>query len=37
VLEDGKKAIVKVMLPKSLLKSSLFKTGVDIKEEEEDE
>lgn len=34
VLEDGKKAIVKVMLPKALLKSSLFRTGVDVKEEE---
>jgi len=34
VLEDGKKAVVKVMLPKSLLKSSLFKTGVDVKEGE---
>lgn len=33
VLEDGKKAIVKVRLPKSLLKSALFKTGVDVKEE----
>lgn len=35
VLEEGKKAIVKVMLPKSLLKSSLFRTGVDVKEEDE--
>lgn len=34
VLEEGKKAIVKVMLPKALLKSSLFRTGVDVKEEE---
>lgn len=33
VLEDGKKAIVKVLLPKTLLKSSLFKTGVDVKEQ----
>lgn len=33
VLEDGKKAIVKVRLPKSLLKSALFKTGVDVREE----
>lgn len=37
ILEEGKKAIVKVKLPKSLLKSSLFKTGVDVKEEEDDE
>ena len=33
VLEDGKKAIVKVKLPKALMESSLFKTGVEIKEE----
>lgn len=31
-LEDGKKAIVKAMIPKELMKSSLFKTGVDVKE-----
>lgn len=34
ILEEGKKAIVKVKLPKPLLESSLFKTGVVIKEEE---
>ena len=33
VLEDGKKAVVKVKLPKALMKSSLFKTGVEVKEE----
>ena len=32
VLDDGNKAIVKSMLPTSILKSSLFKTGVQIKE-----
>ena len=32
VLEDGKKAIVKVKLPKALKESSLFKTGVEVKE-----
>lgn len=31
-MEDGKKAIVKSILPKALSKSDLFKTGVDIKE-----
>jgi hypothetical protein len=35
ILEDGKRAICKVKLPKSLLKSELFKTGVIIKEDEE--
>lgn len=30
VLDNGKKCVVKVMLPPSLLKSSLFKTGVDV-------
>ena len=35
VLEEGKKAIVKVMLPKSLLKSSLFRTGVEVKDTDE--
>ncbi|MCX7871568.1 MAG: hypothetical protein N2485_08425, partial [bacterium] len=29
VLDNGKKAIGKVMMPSSLRKSSLFKTGVD--------
>ena len=33
ILEDGKKAIVKVKLPNVLLKSELFKTGVIIKED----
>jgi hypothetical protein len=32
-LEDGKKATVKVRLPSALMKSALFKTGVDVKEE----
>lgn len=31
VLDDGNKAIVKSMLPTSILKSSLFKTGVKVK------
>jgi hypothetical protein len=35
ILEDGKKATVKVLLPKALLKSSLFKTGVDIQEDKQ--
>ena len=35
ILEDGKKAIVKVKLPNVLLKSELFKTGVIIKEDEQ--
>ena len=30
VMDNGKKALVKQMLPKALLESSLFKTGVDI-------
>lgn len=30
VLEDGKKSIVKAMLPKALLNSTLFKTGVTV-------
>lgn len=33
VMEDGKKAIVKVKLPPALIKSALFKTGVDVKED----
>lgn len=33
VMEDGKKAIVKVKLPPALIKSALFRTGVDIKED----
>lgn len=32
-LQDGEKAIVKVKLPKALKESSLFKTGVDVKED----
>lgn len=32
VLESGKKAIVKSMLPKALLKSKLFSTGVQIQQ-----
>ena len=35
VLEEGKKAVVKVNLPPALRESNLFKTGVDTKEEEE--
>jgi hypothetical protein len=35
VLEDGKKAIVKAKLPKALLESNLFKTGVKVIETEE--
>lgn len=34
VLEDGKKAIVKVKLPPALANSNLFKTGVEVKEED---
>ena len=34
VLDNGKKAIAKVVLPQALVKSSLFRTGVDIKREE---
>lgn len=37
VLEDGKKAVVKVNLPPSLLKSKLFKTGVEVIEKDEDD
>ena len=37
ILEDGKRAICKVKLPKALLKSELFKTGVILKEIEEEE
>jgi len=37
ILENGKKSIVKAMLPKALLKSSLFKTGVVIKPELDEE
>lgn len=33
VMEDGKKAIVKVKLPPALIKSALFRTGVDVKED----
>ena len=35
VLEEGKKAVVKVNLPPALRESNLFKTGVDTKEEED--
>lgn len=31
ILDNGKKAILKVQLPQSIVKSSLFRTGVDIK------
>lgn len=31
ILDNGKKSIVKVKLPPALIKSSIFKTGVDIK------
>lgn len=31
VMDTGKKAIAKVMLPQALVKSSLFRTGVDVK------
>lgn len=34
VLNDGKKAIGKVMLPSALAKSKLLSTGVDVKEDE---
>lgn len=34
VLDDGKKAVVKVKLPKALMKSKLFKTGVQVDETE---
>ena len=30
VLDTGKKAITKVMLPPSLIKSSIFRTGIDV-------
>lgn len=33
VLDNGKKAIAKVQLPQALVKSSLFRTGVDVKQE----
>lgn len=33
VMEDGKKAIVKVKLPPALIKSALFRTGVDVKDD----
>lgn len=36
VMEDGKKAIVKVELPKALKESKLFKTGVDVETESND-
>lgn len=35
VMDSGKKAIAKVMLPQSIAKSSLFRTGVDINTETE--
>jgi len=31
ILDNGKKAVVKVMLPPAIAKSSLFRTGVDVK------
>lgn len=34
VLDSGKKAIAKVMLPQSIAQSSLFRTGVDISQQE---
>ena len=34
-VEDGKKAIVKVKLPPALANSGLFKTGVEVREEDE--
>ena len=37
VMEDGKKAIVKVDLPKALKDSKLFKTGVDVDTKDEDD
>lgn len=33
ILEDGKKAVVKAKLPKALINSNLFKTGVRVQEE----
>ena len=35
-MEDGKKAIVKVELPRALRDSKLFKTGVEVEQIEED-
>ena len=35
VLDNGKKAIAKVQLPQALVKSSLFRTGVDVKQEDQ--
>ena len=35
VLDNGKKAIAKVQLPQALVKSSLFRTGVDIKNKDD--
>ena len=37
VMDDGKKAITKVRLPKAIEKSNLFRTGVDVKSAEERE
>ena len=34
IMDDGKKGVGKVMLPKSLLNSKLFRTGVIIEESE---
>lgn len=34
VMDDGKKAISKVLLPESLVKSKLFRTGVQIEEKQ---
>lgn len=34
ILDNGKKAIAKVVLPQALVKSSLFRTGVDVKQQD---
>lgn len=34
VMDNGKKAIAKVMLPQALIDSSLFRTGVDVKKKD---
>lgn len=33
ILDDGKKAVIKADIPKSLFESKLYKTGVDVKED----
>lgn len=35
ILDNGKKSIIKVSIPPSLLKSALFKTGVDVEQDKE--